>query len=213
MSRPETPLQAVRQYCIACCGGDRGSVNGPAGCNSPRCSLFHLRTGKRVPAEAAHRSQMRPEGGDHLGRMKCRAARSVLAAVRLRCLDCCGGSPADVAACDNTLCALHALRFGKRPETVRRQRQKLDDPAPHATSCPRIDPREEDDHEAIRPAPNAKPCNRRQYATQAAKPATGAQEGAPTGPAAKSPLTAADAGSARGGQGFCKTSKGGGRDG
>lgn len=36
-------------------------------------------------------------------------------AIRAKCLDCCGGSAAEVRRCDASQCALHAFRTGKRP--------------------------------------------------------------------------------------------------
>lgn len=40
---------------------------------------------------------------------------SVLKAVRAKCLDCCGGSPAEVRECEITHCDLHPYRMGKNP--------------------------------------------------------------------------------------------------
>jgi hypothetical protein len=48
-----------------------------------------------------------------------------LAAIRAKCLDCCGGSYKVVRFCpchgkDGAACALWPFRFGKRPATMRR---------------------------------------------------------------------------------------------
>lgn len=40
---------------------------------------------------------------------------SVLKAVRAKCLDCCGYSPAEVRECAIEGCALHPFRMGKNP--------------------------------------------------------------------------------------------------
>lgn len=36
-------------------------------------------------------------------------------AIRLKCLDCCAGSSAEVRQCELTSCALHRFRLGKNP--------------------------------------------------------------------------------------------------
>ena len=47
-----------------------------------------------------------------------------LRAVRMKCLDCSGGSAVEVRECHITACALHGYRMGKRPATVERQQQR-----------------------------------------------------------------------------------------
>jgi hypothetical protein len=54
-----------------------------------------------------------------------RAATSPLGAIRLNCLDCCGGSFKAIKFCtldgaNSTRCPLWPFRFGKRPSTIRR---------------------------------------------------------------------------------------------
>ena len=45
---------------------------------------------------------------------------SPLPAIRAKCIDCCGGSVADVRECHITRCALHPFRMGRNPfRTVR----------------------------------------------------------------------------------------------
>lgn len=39
-----------------------------------------------------------------------------LKAIRLKCLDCCGGSPKEVKLCAAEKCSLHPFRFGKNPK-------------------------------------------------------------------------------------------------
>jgi len=50
-----------------------------------------------------------------------RALRSCLAAVRLHCLECCGGSPLIVKDCGEKCCFLYLYRMGRGP--VRRKRK------------------------------------------------------------------------------------------
>jgi hypothetical protein len=40
--------------------------------------------------------------------------------IRLKCLDCCCGSPKEVELCPVTGCPLFLYRFGKRPTTSRK---------------------------------------------------------------------------------------------
>lgn len=47
-----------------------------------------------------------------------------LKAIRSKCLDCSCGSAKDVERCSMTDCALYPFRFGKRPATVERVKQK-----------------------------------------------------------------------------------------
>ena len=42
-------------------------------------------------------------------------ASNPLKAIRQKCVDCSGGSIAEVAACTITRCALHPFRMGKNP--------------------------------------------------------------------------------------------------
>ena len=41
--------------------------------------------------------------------------KSPVKAIRQFCLDCCGGSSADVKSCTSVNCALKPFRFGKNP--------------------------------------------------------------------------------------------------
>lgn len=45
--------------------------------------------------------------------------KSPAKAIRIFCLECCGGSPGEVKQCVSKTCALHAFRFGKNPYTKR----------------------------------------------------------------------------------------------
>lgn len=46
---------------------------------------------------------------------------SPLKAIRLFCLDCCGGSSNEVKLCTAPKCALYPFRFGKNPFRVKRE--------------------------------------------------------------------------------------------
>lgn len=41
--------------------------------------------------------------------------------IRLKCLDCCCGSPKEVELCPVVGCTLYPYRFGKRPTTSRKR--------------------------------------------------------------------------------------------
>ncbi len=49
------------------------------------------------------------------------SATSPLKAIRLFCLDCCGGSSNDVKFCTAPKCALYPFRFGKNPFRMKRE--------------------------------------------------------------------------------------------
>jgi len=49
--------------------------------------------------------------------------------IRLKCLDCSGGSHTEVKWCPVTDCPLWRWRFGRRPETVEAKTPELLDPA------------------------------------------------------------------------------------
>jgi len=38
-----TPMQAIKQFCIGCVGGDEGTIRSIKGCTAPKCPLYHLR--------------------------------------------------------------------------------------------------------------------------------------------------------------------------
>jgi len=86
-----TPMRAIREHCVECCGGARQGINGPLGCNSRACALFQLRSGRRIKGVSPLRS------------------------IRAKCLECVGGSPAEVRRCSDTSCSLYLYRLGKNP--------------------------------------------------------------------------------------------------
>lgn len=46
---------------------------------------------------------------------------SPLRAIRLKCIDCCGGSMKEVERCDIVKCPLHAFKAGKNPYRKKRE--------------------------------------------------------------------------------------------
>ena len=47
-----------------------------------------------------------------------------LKAIRANCIGCSGGSPAEVRLCVIPECPLYGYRFGKRPKTVQKAKEK-----------------------------------------------------------------------------------------
>lgn len=50
---------------------------------------------------------------------------TALKTIRLKCLDCSGGSPAEVRHCTAVNCSLWEYRFGKNPRTILKKRPEL----------------------------------------------------------------------------------------
>lgn len=69
-----------------------------------------------------------------------RAQRSAVAAIRLHCLECLGGSPMEVRQCGNSVCPLHPFRMGHRPEGE----QKKELPPDHPFRKPKSEPTDDD---------------------------------------------------------------------
>jgi hypothetical protein len=65
----------------------------------------------RAPATPPAELRRAPEALRELGH----EPEPVLKAIRRKCLDCSGGSPAEVADCLARQCALFPFRFGKNP--------------------------------------------------------------------------------------------------
>ncbi len=95
-----TPMKAIRRYCTTCCGGAAQGENSPAGCNSPACPLYPLRSGRAVRG---------------IGRLR---------AIRQRCRECVG-TPADIRRCAERTCPLWPHRSGHRPTPTWRGRAAL----------------------------------------------------------------------------------------
>jgi hypothetical protein len=112
-----TPLRAVRQECLDCCGG---SANEVRLCVSKSCPLWPFRFGRRPTAE------LKPEVADRVlhpaergitGKEFHDNGGTALQAIKLKCLDCNGYNRAEVKGCTFTSCALHPLRLGKAKRT------------------------------------------------------------------------------------------------
>lgn len=86
-----TPLKAIRGYCRNC----NGQCLEVRLCTVRDCSLYELRSGHK-PKNL------------HL-------KLPPLAAIRQKCLDCCGGSPQAVRCCKIRWCKVWSFRFGKSP--------------------------------------------------------------------------------------------------
>ena len=113
--RKLSPLQAVRAYCHWCCAGDAREV---ALCPARHCPLWLLRSGHRPTSGdvaqnvdvTLHPSERPATVGELHG-----SGGAVLKTIRRRCLDCSGGSLADVRSCKFETCPLHPFRTGKNP--------------------------------------------------------------------------------------------------
>ena len=113
-----TPLQAIRQECLDCCGG---SANEVRLCVSKSCASWPFRLGKRPTAELrAEVADMvlHPQERGITGREFHENGGTALQAIKLKCLDCSGNIPSEVRDCKFTSCGLHPLRFGKNPNRV-----------------------------------------------------------------------------------------------
>ena len=110
-----SPLEAVRRHCLWCCNG---SVHEAAECPARRCSLWLLRSGHRPRSGEIKRNcdtTLHPnERSTTVGELHD-GGGAVLKAIRRRCIDCSGGSLAEVRACKFDTCPLHPFRLGKNP--------------------------------------------------------------------------------------------------
>jgi hypothetical protein len=82
-----TPLKAIRQRCINCCGFELKVVRE---CDCVDCALFSLRMG--------------------------RGARATLKRIKTYCFWCCNNQRAEVRKCSSNECPLWPYRFGRRPK-------------------------------------------------------------------------------------------------
>lgn len=53
--------------------------------------------------------------------------RKAMRAIRLKCLDCSGGSAREVEECEVRECPLFAFRLGKMPEKARKNKESEDE--------------------------------------------------------------------------------------
>jgi hypothetical protein len=110
-----SPIKAVRAHCLWCCNG---SASEAALCPAEHCPLWHLRSGHRptwgdVEQNAGvslHPSERPKTVGELHG-----DGGAVQKAIRRRCIDCSGGSLAEVRACKCDDRPLHPFRMGKNP--------------------------------------------------------------------------------------------------
>jgi hypothetical protein len=108
-----TPLKAVRQHCLECCGGSHHEARL---CSAKSCALWPYRFGKRPAAAdkvAVGDRQIYPIE-------RKLAGASGLRAIRKRCVDCSGANDAEVRSCaygpnHPAPCSLHAFRAGSNP--------------------------------------------------------------------------------------------------
>jgi hypothetical protein len=108
-----SPLVAVRQHCLECCGGSAHEV---ARCPARACPLWTMRFGTR-PDPADHVADPKPiHPLEHEATLASFASMGLptLAAIKRRCLDCSGGS-AQVRSCNRRQCDLWAFRLGSNP--------------------------------------------------------------------------------------------------
>ncbi|MHA1329792.1 MAG: hypothetical protein ACTSR2_01825 [Candidatus Hodarchaeales archaeon] len=84
----DTPLLAIRKYCLWCMNGSSKEVEQ---CPSKDCPLYPLRFGKRLKGY------------------------SPLKAIRKKCLDCGEKTPFAVKNCEFKHCPLYKYRLGKNP--------------------------------------------------------------------------------------------------
>jgi hypothetical protein len=104
-----TPLKAVRQHCVGCCGGNTSE---PAYCPSTACALWLFRFGRNPTPEerqAVADNYLYPlergQTGDDV------ASRTALKSIPAHCFDCAGSRRA-VTQCRQVDCDLHPFRFG-----------------------------------------------------------------------------------------------------
>jgi hypothetical protein len=108
------PLKAIRQHCLSCCNGSALEV---AHCPARSCPLWLYRFGRNATAD------MLTEVGEHrvypLEEAKTAADfqrdATSIRAIQRRCLDCSGGSKAEVRNCERVGCDLHPNRLGNNP--------------------------------------------------------------------------------------------------
>jgi hypothetical protein len=107
MGKQRTPLQAVRKFCIECCGGSKPDVktcggDKPIMCGDhPNCPLFPHRGGRK---------------------------RVSVKTIRKHCIICTNNSHDAIRECPSTECFLYPFRMGKNPnysEKTKKLKSKL----------------------------------------------------------------------------------------
>jgi len=85
MSKPLTPLKAIRKKCVDCSGGELKEVRN---CQFAGCPLYPLRMG--------------------------RGSKATLKRIRAFCVWCCCGQRNEARLCLTVRCSLWEFRFGKK---------------------------------------------------------------------------------------------------
>ncbi len=121
-----SPLQAVHAHCLSCCGGSAREV---ALCPARGCPLWLLRSGHRAKAsdiESVADVALHPSEHPLTASELHNQPGATLKAIRRRCIDCSGGSLAEVRTCNCTTCPLHSFRLGKNPNRQVPEDRKAD---------------------------------------------------------------------------------------
>src|SRR5262245_10353958 len=99
------PLTSIRKHCLWCCNGSAHEVGL---CVSKACPLWLLRFGRKPTADELAAVTSIPTQPLEAPATQAEVAEgSRLKAIRRRCLDCSGDSPAKVRTCRATDCTLH----------------------------------------------------------------------------------------------------------
>jgi hypothetical protein len=114
-----TPLKALRRECLDC----NKTSNEVKLCpckprrELPGCALWPHRFGRRPDAAtlAEYQEAPRPRSPAPM------SPGSALQDIRVKCLDCSGGSAHEVANCKFTACNLFPFRFGTNPNIERKE--------------------------------------------------------------------------------------------
>ena len=115
---------AASLYCLWCCNGRSVAVSQ---CTAVSCSLWQYRSGRKPRAGDLARlvdHQVYPLE-DMTAAADFQKTITRTKAIRRKCLDCAGGSRAEVRACPREECPLHALRLGKNPNRGMSAEQRL----------------------------------------------------------------------------------------
>jgi hypothetical protein len=107
MNKQKTPLQAVRKFCVECCGGSKPDVKTCRGDRPimggdyPNCPLFPHRGGRK---------------------------RISVKTIRKHCIICTNNSHDAIRECPSTKCPLYPFRMGTNPnykEETKKLKSKL----------------------------------------------------------------------------------------
>lgn len=65
--RPTSPLMAIKEFCMECCGWERSGVKS---CSAPLCPLFEFRNGKNPYHKKNLTDEQRKELGERMRKAK-----------------------------------------------------------------------------------------------------------------------------------------------